>query len=466
MKFSSSFNDDQRFEHYLDALAEAIGQGPRAERLRGYCTGLLLPGVRKSIEPMAARLGPDRARSLHQSLHHFIADGAWSDDAVLAAVRTQVLPSMVAHGPIRFAIVDDTGMPKKGKHSVGVARQYCGEVGKVDNCQVLVSLSVANDTACLPIAAALYLPETWAEDFERRAVVGVPLDVGFRTKPAIALDQIRHAHASGVPLGVVLADEAYGANPAFRRGVAALGLPSALGVPSSLRVHPPRDGRRARCWPNADETLAVRALAGRLPRSRWRWVTWRDGTGSGDLTSRVAMIRVRVAPISAGTGSDEGEQTLLIEWPVGEPDPLGYWLVTLPAHTPLATVVNIAKGRWWIEQNYRELKQEVGLGDFEGRGWRGFHHHVTLTIAAYGFLIRQRCEQGPPVGGQATNLFFPDVPDPANPPLRPQRHVAHSIATQRHRMMVALARRLPRCPCCHVQHPPRPPATPIVRMTQ
>jgi SRSO17 transposase len=155
MKFSSSFNDDQRFEHYLDALAEAIGQGPRAERLRGYCTGLLLPGVRKSIEPMAARLGPDRARSLHQSLHHFIADGAWSDDAVLAAVRTQVLPSIVAHGPIRFAIVDDTGMPKKGKHSVGVARQYCGEVGKVDNCQVLVSLSVANDTACLPIAAAL-----------------------------------------------------------------------------------------------------------------------------------------------------------------------------------------------------------------------------------------------------------------------------------------------------------------------
>jgi SRSO17 transposase len=454
MSHPLSFDDDQRFEQYMDALAEAIGHQHRAERLRGYCTGLLLPGARKSIEPIAARLAPDRARIMHQNLHHFIADGAWSDAAVLAAVRAQVLPSLVKHGPIRFSIVDDTGMPKKGTHSVGVARQYCGELGKVDNCQVLVSLSVANDAACLPVAARLYLPEAWAEDVERRGTVGVPLDVSFLTKPAIALEQIRHAHASGVPLGVVLADEAYGANPPFRRGVAALGLAYALGVPSSLRVYPPRDGRRARCWPDQDGNRSVRDLAGRLPRSRWRWITWRDGTGR-DLTSRFARIRVRVAPTSNGTGKDEGEQTLLIEWPVGEPDPLGYWLVTLPSHTALEAVVNTAKGRWWIEQGYRDLKQEVGLGDFEGRGWRGFHHHVTLTLAAYGFLVMQRCEHGPPAGGRATNLSFPGVPDPANPPLRPERHVASSIATQRRRVIIVLARRLPRCPCCHALPTPQ-----------
>ena len=164
---------------------------------------------------------------------------------------------------------------------------------------------------------------------------------------------------------------------------------------------------------------------------------------------------MRVAPTSNGTGKDEGEQTLLIEWPGGEPDPLGYWLVTLPSHTALEAVVNTAKGRWWIEQGYRDLKQEVGLGDFEGRGWRGFHHHVTLTLAAYGFLVMQRCEHGPPAGGRATNLSFPGVPDPANPPLRPERHVASSIATQRRRVIIALARRLPRCPCCHALPTPQ-----------
>ena len=143
------------------------------------------------------------------------------------------------------------------------------------------------------------------------------------------------------------------------------------------------------------------------------------------------------------------------EDPGGEPDPLGYWQVTLPSHTALEAVVNTAKGRWWIEQGYRDLKQEVGLGDFEGRGWRGFHHHVTLTLAAYGFLVMQRCEHGPPAGGRATNLSFPGVPDPANPPLRPERHVASSIATQRRRVIIALARRLPRCPCCHALPTPQ-----------
>ena len=186
-----------------------------------YCTGLLLPEGRKSMEPMAARLAPARTRTMHKTLLNFVSEGAWSDEAVLAAMRSQVLPAMQAHGPLRFWIVDESGMPKKGKYSVGVARQYCGEVGKVDNCQVMVSLSVANEAACLPLAAQLYMPE--AVDEERRSKVGVPLDVVFQSKPALALEQIRAAHAAGVPPGVVLADE--GSTASFRQGVSALGLP-------------------------------------------------------------------------------------------------------------------------------------------------------------------------------------------------------------------------------------------------
>src|SRR4051795_10852018 len=218
---------------------------------------------------MAARLAPAAARTKHKTLLNFVADGAWSDEAVLAAMRGQVLPAMQAHGPVRFWIVDETGMSKKGEHSVGVARQYCGELGKVESCQVLVSLSVATDAACLPIAARLYLPETWAHDAERRATV--PLDATFQTEPALALEQIRAAHAAGVPPGVVLADEVYGSTATFRHGGGAGGLGYAGGGRAPPQVLAPRDRRRARLWQEA--ALTVRALAGRLPRPAWRWVS-------------------------------------------------------------------------------------------------------------------------------------------------------------------------------------------------
>src|SRR3954452_12126879 len=195
---------------------------------------------------------PARTRTMHKTLLNFVSEGAWSDEAVLAAMRSQVLPAMQAHGPLRFWIVDESGMPKKGKHSVGVARQYCGEVGKVDNCQVLVSLSVANEAACLPLAARLYLPEAWAVDEERRSKVGVPLDVVFQSKPAIALEQIRAAHAAGVPPGVVLADEVYGSTASFRQGVSALGLAYAAAVRATTPVRRPLDKRRARLWRGQD----------------------------------------------------------------------------------------------------------------------------------------------------------------------------------------------------------------------
>src|SRR3954452_24903223 len=229
---------EERFAAYLDAIVAVLGHASRAAAARAYCTGLLLPGERKSIEPMAARIAPDRVQAAHQSLHHVVAQAEWDGAAVLRAVRERVLPAIERHGPVRYWIVDDTAFPKQGTHSVGVARQYCGQLGKQDNCQVAVSLSVANDHASLPIAYQLFLPEVWANDPARRAKAGVPEAIGFETKTAIALGQLRQALAAGVPVGILLGDAAYGDETAFRVGVAELGLPYVLGVRSTTSVWP------------------------------------------------------------------------------------------------------------------------------------------------------------------------------------------------------------------------------------
>lgn len=215
-----------RFHAYIEHLSEAMGHADRHAPLAEYCTGLLLPGERKSIEPMAARVAPAEVGAKHQSLHHFVAKAPWEESKLLASVCSYVLPILEKMAPMRAWIVDDTGIPKKGRHSVGVARQYCGELGKQDNCQVAVTLSVANDHASLPIACRLYLPEAWTEDEARRKKAGVPDEIAFATKPQIALDQIGQAIEDGVPKGIVLADAGYGNDSGFRSGVTELGLRS------------------------------------------------------------------------------------------------------------------------------------------------------------------------------------------------------------------------------------------------
>jgi len=230
---------EERFRTYAEALVEVIGHADREQPLRDYCLGLLMPCERKSVEPMAALVAPARVSAEHQSLLHFVGQAPWSDEAVLRRVRDLVLPVLEREGPITAWIVDDTGFAKKGTHSVGVARQYCGRLGKQDNCQISVTLSVANHTASLPVAYRLYLPEAWAADPDRRAKAGVPDEVTFKTKPEIALDQIQATHAAGVRPGVVLADAGYGADGTFRAGVTALGLSYAVGVQSTLSVWPP-----------------------------------------------------------------------------------------------------------------------------------------------------------------------------------------------------------------------------------
>ena len=233
---------EARFTSYVEHMASALGHADRRTPFRSYCTGLILPGERKSVEPMAARVEPRRVQGAHQSLHHFVANADWSQEDLLRRVRTFVLPAIEKRGRINAWIVDDTGFPKKGVHSVGVARQYCGQLGKQDNCQIAVSLSVANEHASLPIAFRLYLPEDWAADPVRRARAGMPEDVVFKTKPQIALDQIQAARAESVPEGVVLADAGYGINTAFRTALTRMGLTYVVGVQSSARLWPPGSG--------------------------------------------------------------------------------------------------------------------------------------------------------------------------------------------------------------------------------
>src|SRR5438309_38959 len=278
---------EERFDDYVERLGDTLGHADRRGPLRAYATGLLLPGERESVEPMAARVDPFRVGAAHQSLHHFVAKAAWDDAALLAAARAYALPALLEQGPVRAWIVDDTGLPKKGKLSVGVARQYCGQLGKRDNCQVAVTLSVATEQASLPIAYRLYLPEAWAGDPARRAT-------------------------------------------------------------------------------------------------------------AGSLTSRFAAARVRPAHDDFRLSEPRAEEWFLAEWPEGESEPTKYWLSTLPEAATLEELVATAKLRRRVERDFGELKQELGLGHFEGRGWRGFHHHASLCIAAYGFLAAERCRFSPP----------------------------------------------------------------------
>ena len=407
---------ESRFSAYVEGLVSVIGHADRARPLRDYCMGLMMPCERKSVEPMAAVTAPARVAAQHQSLLHFVGEGRWSDEKVLAKVREMVLPEIQRHGPIEAWIIDDTGFPKQGRHSVGVARQYCGQLGKEDNCQVAVSLSLANSHASLPVAYRLYLPQEWATDRERLRKAGVPDDIAFKTKHEIALEQLRWACEAELPRGVVLMDAGYGNNSDLRADIAALGLTYIAGIQSNTTVWAP--GKRplpAKKWSGRGrppkllqrdakhQPVSVKELALVLPKHAWRTIEWREGTAE-PLSSRFARVRVRVARRDFKLAESRPEEWLLIEWPKGEKQPTKYWLSTAPKNISFRRLVDLAKLRWRIERDYQELKQEVGLGHFEGRGWRGFHHHATLCIAAYGFLISER-ETIPPSGPRSTGLL-------------------------------------------------------------
>ena len=402
---------EARFEAYAARLAAELGHADRVRPFHDYCVGLLSAEGRKSVEPLAALTAPGRTSPQHQSLLNFVAQAPWCDATLLTEVRAQVLPVITGEEPVQAFIIDDTSYPKKGKHSVGVTRQYCGERGKQDNCQVAVSLSVATHQASLPIAYQLYLPQDWADDAARRAKARVPAELEFRTKPEIALAQLRAARSAGLSAIVALADAAYGNDGKFRAGITAEGLPYSVGVFSSLLVWRPGEGPpraedggkpRRKAGEKRPQPVQVKTLARELPADAWQSISWREGSNTA-LTARFARRRVRPAPQAAERGELAAEEWLLIEWPEGEAEPTHYWLSTLPADISFDCLVDLTKLRWRIERDYQDLKQEVGLDHYEGRGWRGFHHHASLCIAAYGFLVSER-ETIPPSGGSRTRL--------------------------------------------------------------
>lgn len=397
----------------------------------------MLPLARKSVEPMAACVDPLHASARHQALHHFVAKAEWSDAELLRRVCQWVVPKMdFRRGG--WWIVDDTGFPKKGRHSVGVARQYCGMLGKQDNCQVAVSVSLACEQGSIPVAWQLYLPEEWATDQERRNRAGVPQDLEFATKTEIALQQLRALLAEGAPHHCVLADAGYGVDTAFRQALSDMGLMYAVGVTSSVvvwapgveplppapysgRGRPPVVPRRT----SELQPISVKALAMSLPAEAFQTITWREGSNAA-LGGRFAAVRVRHAGGNAGKARLRPLQWLIIEWPQDQNEPCKYILSTLPEDTPIGELVSSTYQRWRIERDYQELKQDFGLGHYEGRGWRGFHHHASLSIAAYGFLMAERLIADRPVGGKKSFLErqMPAIPEDYHPRGSPARAAA------------------------------------------
>jgi SRSO17 transposase len=457
----------ERFDQYMDHLSEGLGHMDRHAGLKGYCTGLILPLARKSVEPMAARVDPMHASARHQALHHFVAKAEWSDQEMLRRVCQWVVPQMdFSRGG--WWIIDDTGFPKKGKHSVGVARQYCGMLGKQDNCQVAVSVSLACDQGSVPVAWQLYLPEDWAADPLRRQQAGVPKGLCFATKTQIALQQLHALLAEGAPRHCVLADAGYGVDTAFRQALSDMGLLYAVGVTSAVVVWPPGVeplppkrysgmGRppvapRRTAWL---QPMSVKALALSLPVHAFHTIGWREGTNES-LSGRFAALRVRHAVGNAGRARLRPLQWLLIEWPADQAEPSKYVLSTLPEDTPINELVSAAHQRWRIERDYQDLKQDFGLGHYEGRGWRGFHHHASLSIAAYGFLMTERLIAHRPVGGKKDFIgrqvpAFPKDYIPRGSPARTaaRRPFHHDTATS-----VEL----------RADHPPR--AVPLLRQSK
>jgi SRSO17 transposase len=420
MNLDHGDDSQARFAAYVKGLASVIGHADRIGPLRDYCTGLMLPGERKSVEPMAARTAPARTAAQHQSLLHFVGVATWSDEKVLAKVREMVLPAIEKDGPIEAWIIDDTSFPKHGQHSVGVHHQYCGQLGKQANCQVAVTLSIANHSASLPVAYRLYLPKDWTRDRARRNKAGVPRDIAFKTKPEIALERIRWACEAGLPRGVGLMDAAYGNDSRLRVGMTALGVPYVAGIlPNTLMwrsgTGPRRTDKPLNNTGRRDEPdlISAEQVVRGLPKRAWRTVSWREGSAEW-LSSRFARVRVGVGH----NGLDPktlSREWLLIEWPEGEAEPTRYWLSTLPEEIDFRRLVDLAKLRWRIERDYQELKQEVGLGHYEGRSWRGFHHHATLCIAAYGFLIAERATIPPSGPRSAAPFQMPRLPDGYRP---------------------------------------------------
>ncbi len=391
---------DRELGGFIDSMVDGMGRPERRRAMSAYITGLLLDGERKSVQPMAARLVDDTAEieAMRQRLQQAVCVSPWSDGELLARLARRIdreLPGIDA------LVIDDTGFPKKGKFSVGVARQYSGTLGRIDNCQVAVSVHLAGEHGSACVGMRLFLPEAWADDSKRRRTVGIPAEIKFEKKWQLALGLVDDALAAGVRRHVVLADPGYGDAVEFRDGLTARELPYVVGVMGSHTiwqpgVHPkvpPREpgekgAPRTRAVA-AVEPISIERYAAELGLDNYRRVTWREGS-RGKQSSRFVARRIRSAERRTKGRQPGDEEWLLCEWPDGETAPTKFYFSSLPATTSLKALVRAARLRWRVERDYQELKQEIGLDHFEGRTWRGFHHHATLCAVAHGFLALQR----------------------------------------------------------------------------
>jgi SRSO17 transposase len=386
-----------KLESFLADVVLLMGRKERREHAEGYLRGLLMDGERKSIEPMASRMLDGNVQALQQ----FVNQSPWSSEKVRASLARKMEQEFV---PEAYWIIDDVSFPKQGEHSVGVARQYCGALGKTANCQVAVTLDLGTEESSTPLDWALYLPEKWVQDPVRRKEAGVPEEITFKTKPELALGLIDEVKAWGLQDRLVLTDSGYGDVYEFRQGLRNRGLNYVLQVSGGLMAwtedphpaEPPmkRGGKIPRKRFYANDFPPPRSLgqiAKDLPSQSWKKVTWREGT-QGPLSSRFARVIVWMANgLVQGKTMEEPSEELLIEWPEGDKEPWKFWLSSLPPHrTSFRGLVRKAKGRFRIEQDYEEMKGELGLDHFEGRSWQGWHHHVTLVTLAYAFLTLEK----------------------------------------------------------------------------
>jgi SRSO17 transposase len=389
----------ERLSRYIEGIGTHLKDRRKRESFAIYAAGVLGSAERKSVEPMAALASgePATSRHMHEKLLHFVGGSRWSDAAVRLEATQHVCRALAQHEKVTTWVVDDTGFLKSGKHSVGVHRQYTGTAGKVTNCQIGVSLELATASQHAPIDFELYLPEGWLNDAERRIKARIPEEVTFKTKIELALGMIERAVRANVPGEIILADSAYGGSNAFRQGIRALGLDYAVGIGSQAKV------RRVGSNDRLGTALTVLDLAKTIRHRRRRLLRWREGTQQ-TLRGRFSFCRVKTTH-DDGVPIDEREPVwLVIEWPSEEDATAKFYLTTLPHRMSHKEIVRIIKERWRTERMYEDLKGELGLDHFEGRSFPGWHHHVSVVICCYAFVVAERMRAFPPSpGGQSAD---------------------------------------------------------------
>jgi SRSO17 transposase len=372
------------FTQFMTPLMASLGRRERRVAASRYVQGLLMPGHRKSIEPLAERLGVEA-----QTLQQLITSSPWSEDGVWRSIRQELLPHLE---PIEAWVVDEVGWVKQGQHSVGVAHQYCGAVGKQSNCQVSVEVVASDGWVAAPMGGRLYLPQHWIEDRPRCQQAGVPEEIEFQTKPMLALDMVRQAQEEGVSPAPVLGDSVYGDNAEFRQGLRDLGMEFFLQVDPGKHKgwdHPvPTERKRTRrhVSAGAPPAQALAPLTDAVPPSQWKACSWKAVDGATRRT-RLAWQEVFLQHGLRQAQGDLERVWLVVDWPAGDPEPYHYYLAHLHRPPTQARCLKLSRSRWHIEQYFQRSKDDLGLDHFEGRSWRGFHHHLVLSALAYLFVL-------------------------------------------------------------------------------